>query len=82
MYIAGHRIPLFLSLILWAILWEIMGHTDAKLILPPLSAIAYRIIEIVPTKSFIEAFAIHWQHDFVMLGHTHRCANGPIKAGR
>lgn len=65
MYIAGHRIPLFLSLILWAILWEIIGHTDANLILPPLSAIAYRIIEIVPTKSFIDALAITGKAFFI-----------------
>ena len=37
MNIAGYRLPLFSSLILWAIIWEIAGHTGAKLILPPLS---------------------------------------------
>lgn len=58
MYIAGYRLPLFSSLILWAIVWEIVGHTDAKLILPPLSAIALRIVEIVPTKDFQDALLI------------------------
>jgi NitT/TauT family transport system permease protein len=65
MNIAGYRLPLFSSLILWAILWEILGHTDAKLILPPLSAIALRIIEIVPTKSFIDALAITGKAFFI-----------------
>lgn len=65
MNIAGYRLPLFSSLILWAILWEILGHTEAKLILPPLSAIAIRIVEIVPTKSFIDALAITGKAFFI-----------------
>src|SRR4030042_1180962 len=58
MPIAGYRLPLFSSLILWAIVWEIAGHTGAKLILPPLSAITLRIVEIVPTKTFMDALMI------------------------
>lgn len=58
MKLFGYRIPLFSSLILWAILWELVGHTEARLILPPLSAIALRIVEIVPTDAFMTALAI------------------------
>jgi NitT/TauT family transport system permease protein len=58
MKLFGYRIPLFSSLILWAIVWELVGYTEAKLILPPLSAIALRIVEIVPTDSFMTALAI------------------------
>ena len=58
MLFKGYRIPLFSSLILWAILWEIVGHTEAGLILPPLSKIFTRMAEIVPTKSFLDAFYI------------------------
>ena len=58
MNLFGYRLPLFSSLIIWAVIWEIVGHTDAKLILPPLSAISLRIVEIVPTESFIKALAI------------------------
>ena len=65
MNIAGYRLPLFSSLILWAILWEILGHTEAKLILPPLSAVFLRIIEIVPTRSFIDALAITGKAFFI-----------------
>ena len=50
MIVFGYRLPLFSSLIVWAILWEILGHTDAKLILPPLSAIGLRIVEIAPRR--------------------------------
>ena len=58
MIVFGYRLPLFSSLVVWAILWEILGHTDAKLILPPLSAIALRIVEIAPTESFLKALII------------------------
>lgn len=58
MIVFGYRLPLFSSLVIWAILWEILGHTDAKLILPPLSAITLRIFEIVPTESFLKALII------------------------
>lgn len=58
MLFKGYQIPLFSSLILWAILWEIVGHTEAGLILPPLSKIFTRMAEIVPTKSFLDALYI------------------------
>ncbi|WP_341903059.1 ABC transporter permease subunit [Polaromonas sp. YR568] len=58
MLIKGYRIPLFTSLILWAILWEIVGHTGLGLILPPLTKIFTRMVEIVPTKSFLDALYI------------------------
>lgn len=58
MLVKGIRIPLFSSLILWALLWEAVGHTEAGLILPPLSKIFVRMMEIVPTQSFITALYI------------------------
>lgn len=58
MTILGYRLPLFSSLVLWLVLWEIVGHTEAGLILPPISKIFWRILEIVPTPSFLEAMAI------------------------
>ena len=58
MLFKGYRIPLFSSLIIWAVLWEIVGHTEYGLILPPLTKIFERIIEIVPTPSFATALYI------------------------
>lgn len=58
MIIYGYRLPLFSSLILWALLWEVVGHTEAGLILPPLSSIFVRMVEIVPTPSFLTALFI------------------------
>jgi NitT/TauT family transport system permease protein len=58
MVIAGVRLPLMTSLILWAVVWELVGHTEAGFILPPLSKIFWRVIEIAPTPSFIGALEI------------------------
>jgi NitT/TauT family transport system permease protein len=53
--IAGYRIPMAASLILWAILWEIVGQMQVTILLPPLSRVFVRIVEIVPTPTFLSA---------------------------
>lgn len=58
MTIGNVRIPLFCSLIIWAVLWEIFGRTGASFVIPPLSAIVARIVEIVPTAAFGSALWI------------------------
>jgi NitT/TauT family transport system permease protein len=58
MVIGGFRVPFFAALIVWAVLWELVGHTDAGLILPPLSKIIDRVFEIVPTPTFGNAMFI------------------------
>src|SRR5687767_1080585 len=52
MTIGKYRLPIMTSLIIWAILWEIVGRSGASFVIPPLSAIFARIVEIVPTASF------------------------------
>ncbi len=46
------------ALVVWAVLWELLGYTEIGFILPPLSRIVTRIAEIVPTPSFLEAIVI------------------------
>lgn len=58
MVVAGYQLPMMAALIVWAVVWEIVGHTEAGFILPPLSAIAGRVVEIVPTASFGTALYI------------------------
>jgi NitT/TauT family transport system permease protein len=58
MMIGNFRVPMFASLILWALLWEAFGRSGASLVIPPLSNIFARIVEIVPTPSFINALWI------------------------
>jgi NitT/TauT family transport system permease protein len=58
MVLFGVRVPLFASLAVWAVLWELAGHTDIGIIVPPLSRIFWRVLEIVPTPSFVTALTI------------------------
>ncbi len=46
------------SLIIWAALWEVVGRTGASFLLPPLSAVFARMVEIVPTSAFADALWI------------------------
>lgn len=55
MVIYGYRIPVMASLVLWAILWEIVGQLELTILLPPLSRVLVRLVEIVPTRSFLSA---------------------------
>ena len=38
MELFGYRIPTFASLLLWALVWEIVGRAGVTILLPPLSA--------------------------------------------
>ena len=58
MKIRNLRLPIMSSLILWAIVWEIAGRAGASFIIPPLSNIFDRIVEIVPTAAFGDALWI------------------------
>lgn len=58
MMLFGRRIPMMASLLLWAVLWEVVGWLELSLLIPPLSRIALRMAEIVPTPSFLAALWI------------------------
>jgi len=58
MLIYGRRIPLVFSLVVWAILWEIAGRLELTILLPPLSRIFVRMVEIVPTPTFMSALGL------------------------
>jgi NitT/TauT family transport system permease protein len=49
---------MFAALLVWAALWEVFGRSGASLVIPPLSNIVERMIEIVPTATFMRALAI------------------------
>lgn len=58
MVINGVRIPMAASLLIWAVLWEIVGQLDITILLPPLSSVLRRMVEIVPTAGFLKALWI------------------------
>jgi len=58
MTVFGYKLPMATSLILWAILWEIVGRLDLVSLIPPLSNVLLRLEEIVPTETFLDALAL------------------------
>jgi NitT/TauT family transport system permease protein len=57
MKVFGYRLPGMSSLILWGILWEIVGRLEVTFFLPPLSGIFVTLMEIGTTKVFLKALA-------------------------
>ena len=55
MEIYGYRIPAAASLLIWAVLWEIVGRSGAVFILPPLSDVLSALVELVQRSSFQRA---------------------------
>ena len=58
MDIFGYRIPKAFSLLFWAAVWEAVGQMHITILIPPLSGVLVRLVEIVPTETFQSAFAI------------------------
>ena len=65
MKILGYRIPAAASLLIWGVLWEIVGRSGTVFILPPLSDVLSALVELVERSSFqaaaletLESFAI------------------------
>ena len=52
MTIFGFRIPIMASLIVWAVLWEIVGRLDLVFLLPPFSEVLAAAVDLVQTPSW------------------------------
>jgi NitT/TauT family transport system permease protein len=50
--IFGARIPIMASLIVWAVLWEIVGRLDLVFLLPPFSEVLAAAVDLVQTPSW------------------------------
>jgi len=68
MQIFGYRVPNAMSLLLWASAWEIVGRAEITILLPPLSSALGRLLEIVPTGTFLAALGITLQAYFLGVG--------------
>jgi NitT/TauT family transport system permease protein len=58
MTIYGYRLPPWLALLVWALLWEIVGQLDLIMLIPPLSAVFAAMGNVLLTHSFLEAIGI------------------------
>lgn len=57
MTIRGIRLPAMTSLILWAILWEIVGRLGLTFFIPPFSEVMVKLVEVLGTSAFQKAMA-------------------------
>lgn len=58
MTLLGRRIPIFFSLVVWFIVWEIVGQAKLSTIVPPFSSVVIAGFAIVPTEKFSKAVII------------------------
>ncbi|MBI1997728.1 MAG: ABC transporter permease subunit [Deltaproteobacteria bacterium] len=58
MTLLGRRIPIFFSLVVWFIVWEIIGRAKLSTIVPPFSSVVIAGFTIVPTEKFSKAVMI------------------------
>ena len=57
MHLFGYRLPGMSSLILWGLLWEIVGRADLTSFVPPLSEVLATLFAIIGTPAFKKALA-------------------------
>jgi NitT/TauT family transport system permease protein len=68
MIVRGHRIPMAFSLIVWCILWEIIGRLDLISLLPPFTRVVGALFVVIPSADFIEAMTITFQGFAIGMG--------------
>jgi len=57
MTLFGYRLPGMSSLIVWALLWEIVGQTGVTFFVPPFSEVVVTLFEVIGTGAFQKALA-------------------------
>ena len=57
MHLFGYRLPGMSSLILWGLLWEIVGRADLTFFVPPLSEVLATLFAIIGTPALKKALA-------------------------
>jgi NitT/TauT family transport system permease protein len=57
MKVFGYRLPAMSSLILWGILWEVVGRLGATFFIPPLSEVLATLYSIIGTPVFVKALS-------------------------
>lgn len=55
MTIFGHRVPMMASLLVWCVIWEIIGRLDLMIMLPPFTEVLRAVVELVQTPSWQSA---------------------------
>ncbi len=61
MTVFGFRIPAAFSLLIWCVIWEIIGRLEAVFIFPPLSGVLVALVKILGQNNFHNAAIISLQ---------------------
>lgn len=61
MKLFGYRVPMAFSLLVWCVLWEIVGQLGWVLLIPPFSEVMASLLEVLPSDRFLAAAAITLQ---------------------
>jgi NitT/TauT family transport system permease protein len=61
MTVLGHRVPMVFSLLVWCVLWEIIGRLDLAFLIPPFTEVIGALLDVVTSDSFVEAATITLQ---------------------
>ncbi|MGH8866407.1 MAG: ABC transporter permease [Actinomycetes bacterium] len=57
----GHRIPMAFSLLVWCVIWEVVGRLGLVSLIPPFTDVISAMFEVVPSQEFAEAASITFQ---------------------
>ena len=55
MQLRGHRFPMAFSLLVWFVLWEVVGRLGLVSLLPPFTDVLGALGEVVPSPTFVDA---------------------------
>ena len=58
MTLFGKRIPILFSMLVWFVIWEIIGRAKWSTIVPPFSGVIAAGITIIPTAKFSAAVSV------------------------
>ena len=61
MALRGHKIPIALSLVVWCLVWEVVGRLGLISLIPPFTEVLGAIPEVIGSPSFAEAAKITFQ---------------------
>jgi NitT/TauT family transport system permease protein len=66
--IRGYRIPMAFSLVVWCVLWEIIGRLDLISLIPPFTDVVGALFVVIPSADFVEAVTITLQAFAIGMG--------------
>jgi NitT/TauT family transport system permease protein len=52
MIVFGYRVPMMASILVWCLVWEIVGQTGLMYLVPPFSSVLVAVVELVQLEKF------------------------------